>query len=106
MRLARLLCQSPRNMAVSQPSSLALAVAHFTKAKQSSLCKVELLLSPKCMSVKIAALRNRLVILLVYYSSKLDTTGPDMAAIPALPEFCLVHDGLRPFISRMSSLIF
>jgi hypothetical protein len=47
-------------MQVSQPSALALAVAHLTKAKQSSLCKVLFDLSPKWMSVKIAAFLNKL----------------------------------------------
>ena len=106
LRLARLLCQSPRNMQVSHPSNFALATAHFTKFRQSSLWVVLLDLSPKWMSVKIAALRNRLVILAVYYSSRVLTTGPDMASMLCLPEFCLVHEGLSPFISRISSRMY
>ena len=62
LMLARLLCQSPRNMATSQPCFFASAVAQITKFKQSSLCSWLLDLSPKWMSVKTAAFLKSLSI--------------------------------------------
>ena len=55
LRLARLLCQSPRKKQVSQPSSLAFSVNQCIKFRQSSLCCMLLDFNPKCISVQIAA---------------------------------------------------
>src|SRR6056300_238381 len=61
-------CQSPRNMQVSQPCNFACSMNHITKDSQSSLCILELPLSPKCMSVKQATfLKNAILIHFLYF---------------------------------------